>query len=142
MVAGLVIGNASQFLPLPERKRSEVVTFWEALAFLVNSIVFILIGIHRGHLGNLAWYAVAICALVVIAGRAVAVYPCCALYARSRLRLPWAYQHVLVWGGLRGAVALTLALGLPDTLPHADQIRLLTFAVVCGRRATGNRFDG
>ena len=40
------------------------------------------------------------------------------------------HQHALVWGGLRGALALALALSLPDNFPHHDAIITITFAVV------------
>jgi CPA1 family monovalent cation:H+ antiporter len=40
------------------------------------------------------------------------------------------YQHVLFWGGLKGALALTLALGLPPGFPHGEEIRYLAFANV------------
>jgi monovalent cation:H+ antiporter, CPA1 family len=130
MTAGLAIGNAGHLLPLPERQKMEVGTFWEAVAFVVNSFIFILIGVHRGHLGYEFWMIAFIATLVVIVSRAVAVYPCCALFVRSRLRVPLAFQHVLFWGGLRGAVALTLSLGLPIDLPHREEIVYVTFAVV------------
>jgi len=63
-------------------------------------------------------------------GRAAAVYPLCALFAGSSQRVPMSYQHVLFWGGLKGALALTLALGLPPEFPHGDAILYLTFAMV------------
>ena len=40
------------------------------------------------------------------------------------------HQHVLFWGGLRGALALALALGLPAGLPQRDDIVTVAFAVV------------
>jgi monovalent cation:H+ antiporter, CPA1 family len=40
------------------------------------------------------------------------------------------FQHILVWGGLRGALALALALALPQQLPEHDAIITVTFAVV------------
>jgi NhaP-type Na+/H+ or K+/H+ antiporter len=46
----------------------------------------------------------------VLLGRVVAVYPCCAIFGWSRLRVTARHQHVLFWGGLRGALALALAL--------------------------------
>jgi CPA1 family monovalent cation:H+ antiporter len=66
----------------------------------------------------------------VIVGRAVAVYPSCALFARSTLRVAPRHQHALFWGGLRGALALALALGLPPGLPRHDEIIAVTFGVV------------
>jgi CPA1 family monovalent cation:H+ antiporter len=61
---------------------------------------------------------------------ALAVYPICALFAASRLRIDHRYQHVLVWGGLRGALALALALALPANIPERGEIIAVSFAVV------------
>jgi len=60
----------------------------------------------------------------------VAVYPCCALFARSGLKVTTRHQHVLFWGGLRGALALALALALPAEMPGREAIVTIAFAVV------------
>jgi CPA1 family monovalent cation:H+ antiporter len=63
-------------------------------------------------------------------GRAVAIYPLCAVFAKSRFEVTYRDQHILFWGGLRGALALALALALPDEMPNHDAIVTVTFAVV------------
>ena len=65
---------------------------------------------------------------LTLLGRAAAVYPLALLFANSSLRLPATYQHVLVWGGLRGAVGL--ALSVPATVPEQREIIVLTSGVV------------
>jgi CPA1 family monovalent cation:H+ antiporter len=52
------------------------------------------------------------------------------LFARSSLKIDKKHQHVLFWGGLRGALALALALGIPSELPYRQEIILVTFGVV------------
>jgi CPA1 family monovalent cation:H+ antiporter len=66
----------------------------------------------------------------MVIGRAIAVYPICALFGRSDLRVTVGHQHALLWGGLRGALALALALGLPVDLPGREEIITVSFAVV------------
>ena len=58
-----------------------MLAFWEYVAFLANSFVFILIGEHEAHTGNklISWAAFAAIVLVLL-GRAVAVYPLCLLF--------------------------------------------------------------
>jgi CPA1 family monovalent cation:H+ antiporter len=67
---------------------------------------------------------------LVIFGRAVAIYPLAALFSKSSMKVSIAHQHILVWGGLRGALALALALGLPDSMSYRSEIVTICFAVV------------
>jgi len=98
---------------------------------VANSLIFLLIGAQEAqqHFSGL-WLPVLVAITLVTLGRAVAIYPLCALFARSRLKVDLRHQHVLFWGGLRGALALALALSLPEALPHHDVIVVITFAVV------------
>ena len=68
--------------------------------------------------------------LLVLAGRGLSIYPLAALFRWSRWRLPSAYQHTLFWGGLRGALALALALAVPSTVPERSAIILTAFVAV------------
>ena len=68
--------------------------------------------------------------LLVLAGRALAIYPLSAVFGFSRWRLPPSYQHTLFWGGLRGALALALALAVPTSVPERGAIIVTAFLVV------------
>jgi monovalent cation:H+ antiporter, CPA1 family len=129
--AGLLVGNFGMMRSISENSRSHVLAFWEYAAFLANSVVFILIGGHETHQNlTLVAGAAVVAVMLVLAGRALAVYPICTLFAHSRLRIDRRYQHVLVWGGLRGALALALALALPANTPERGEIIAVSFAVV------------
>jgi CPA1 family monovalent cation:H+ antiporter len=141
LTAGLVIGNMGPLgaiSPLrrgaadaPPWGREAVLSFWDYVAFLVNSLVFILIGMSEARLDlRAAVSAAGLAIALVLFGRAVSVYLCCGFFARSPHRVPRSHQHVLFWGGLRGALALALALGLPPSLPHREQVITVAFAVV------------
>ena len=132
LCAGLVIGSVGRTGPVSEKGRDRVRWAWEYFAFLANSIVFILIGLNVANqpLHRLGSAAAAIAILLVLAGRALAVYPLSALFARSRWKLEASFQHTLFWGGLRGALALALALAVPPTVVERDAIVLTSFAVV------------
>jgi CPA1 family monovalent cation:H+ antiporter len=131
LTAGLLVGNAGWLRAISEGARGHVLAFWDYAAFLANSVVFILIGSHEAQQPiSLLSGASAIAVLLVLLGRVVAVYPLCALFALSRLRIDFAYQHVLVWGGLRGALALALALALPNNVAERREIIVAAFAVV------------
>jgi monovalent cation:H+ antiporter, CPA1 family len=131
LTAGLVVGNFRTSGSISAAGRHALGPFWEYLAFVANSLIFLLIGAQEAqqHFQGL-WVPVLLAIVLVTLGRAVALYPLCALFNRSRLRVDSRLQHVLFWGGLRGALALALALALPDTLPHQNAIVAITFAVV------------
>jgi monovalent cation:H+ antiporter, CPA1 family len=130
LTAGLVIGNHKGTLA-SAGGRQALEIFWDYVAFVANSLIFLLIGAQEAqeHFSSL-WLAVVVAIALVVLGRAVAVYPVCALFAHSRLRVDLRDQHVLFWGGLRGALALALALSLPADLADRNTIITVTFAVV------------
>jgi CPA1 family monovalent cation:H+ antiporter len=130
LTAGLILGNVGH-LAIDPKGRAAVEEFWEYAAFVANSLIFLLIGMR---LANQDYGFVLLPALiaigVVILGRAIAVYPLSLLFARSTLRIKPQHQHILFWGGLRGALALALALGLPPAMPGREAIITVAFAVV------------
>ena len=131
LTAGLVTGNFRGFRAASAGGQAAVRSFWEYVGFVINSFVFLLIGSREAelHFKGL-WLPVFAAIVLVTLGRAVAIYPPCALFARSRLRVDMNQQHVLFWGGLRGALALALVLELPATLPFHRDIVTVSFAVV------------
>ena len=106
--------------------------FWEFLAFIVNSLVFLLIGLAASHAGLTAMEYIPLIVVIalVLLGRAASVYPICFLIRRSRWVVESRQQHVLMWAGLRGALALALALSLPAWVPKHDAIVIAAFGVV------------
>jgi CPA1 family monovalent cation:H+ antiporter len=111
--------------------RGAVLSFWEYVAFLANSLVFLLIGGREAQMPLLTVLEAAAVAVVLsMVGRAAAVYPIAALFRGRTLHVPFRFQHVLWWGGLRGALALALALALPASVPERGDIITVAFAVV------------
>jgi monovalent cation:H+ antiporter, CPA1 family len=131
LTAGLVIGNFRSSALITDAGRHALEPFWEYAAFIANSLIFLLIGAQEAqqHFKDL-WFPVIVAIFLVTLGRAAAIYPLCAVFSHSRLKVQARHQHALVWGGLRGALALALALAVPDDLPHHDAIITITFAVV------------
>ena len=135
--AGLLLGNVGVLADaddavLSQRGREVVIAFWDFAAFVANSLIFLLIGLDaaRRSFAHLGLTALALAVGLTLLGRAAAVYPLSALFARSRLAISRSHQHLLFWGGMRGALALALALSLPGTIAYRSQIVLAAFAVV------------
>ena len=137
VAAGLLTGNLTilrdrEDTRVSQRRREFVLALWEFIAFIANSLIFLLIGltvagIPFDRFGGVAF--VIVIALVLL-GRALGVYPLCLLFVRSRWAIPVSDQHVLWWGGLRGALGLALSLSLPPSLPFRNEILIATFGVV------------
>jgi len=131
LAAGLVAGNYGLRGSHPFGGREAVQSFWDYVAFVVNSLIFLLIGTSMTQQNfNDLWLPGLLAIVLVTLGRAVAIYPVCAMFRFGALRVDLRDQHILFWGGLRGALALALALGLPPTLPLHDQIVTVSFGVV------------
>lgn len=104
-----------------------VFNFWEYAAFLANSFVFLIIGLttdFRVLLQNIPAIFWAI--LAVLAARVVTVYG----LSLVRRDVPVRWKNILFWGGLRGAISLSLALSLAAELPHRQQLQSMAFGVV------------
>lgn len=130
--AGLVLGGLA-----PSRASAEVRAMWnelwEALGHVANALLFLLIGLAidpslvADNIG-----AILLTVVVVLLARALAVVPLVSALERFAGIPPLGRRNeaVLVWGGLRGGVALALALALPEELPQREAFVAMTGGVV------------
>jgi CPA1 family monovalent cation:H+ antiporter len=130
LMAGLVNGNIGQQGMSPT-SRIVIFNFWEYVAFLTNSMLFLLIGLQV----NISPYSLLAIHLVgdlaVFVARTVVVYGLSFLVKRVAEPIPLSWQHILNWGDLRGAICLALALSLPTSMgPERELLRVMTFGVV------------
>jgi CPA1 family monovalent cation:H+ antiporter len=126
VAAGLVTGNSER--EMSPSARIVVLNFWEYVAFLANSAVFLLIGFRLDLQSQFTnWEPILWAILAVLLSRAVNIY----LLSRLGGALQARWQHVLFWGGLRGAIALALVLSLPEGLgSHREIITEMALGVV------------
>ena len=128
-----------------ERTRLVGDSFWNIFVFLVNALLFVLVGLQlRGIVDALSglssWrltgYAALVCAAVIVTRIAwVPVFAYLPRFLFPRIRAadpypPWQWPVVISWAGMRGAVSLVAALALPLDFPDRELILFLTFAVI------------
>ena len=131
VTAGMICGTQAHQGGMSPSTRLAVGTFWEYLAFALNSIVFLLIGFEVDLPAMLAQWKVILAAFAALTvGRAVVIAAVSAALGRSRERVPWRWSAILTWGGLRGALSMVLALSLAPGFPHRDVLVSMTFGVV------------
>ena len=127
VAAGLTLRGAGWESVTPTG-RVAMRSVWEVAAFGVNSVLFLLIGLQVDFRALAAarepigWGV-----LAIIVGRAAAVYPWLLLLHPTRHRVPLRWQHLLVWGNLKGSLSMALVLTLPATLPHRDMLIGIVF---------------
>jgi len=129
--AGLMVGNYGAAYGMSARTRVALWSFWEYFAFVINSLVFLLIGIEV-HVADLIGFSPAILVAigVVLLARALTVYSLTPVSNRFARAISWRWRHVLVWGGLHGGVSMALALSLGEEFPYRRLILAMTFGVV------------
>jgi CPA1 family monovalent cation:H+ antiporter len=128
--AGIVCGTLG---PRGMSPTTQIVLFsvWEYLAFVANSLVFLLIGLDVDLAQLTAQIGpIGLAVGAVLLSRALVVYGLSALINLRRPSLSWPYQHILFWGGLRGAVGLALVLSLPASFVDRELLRVMTYGVV------------
>lgn len=125
VAAGLVSGE-NRPRGMSPTTRIAVFNFWEYAAFLANSFIFLIIGI-RIDINSLVQNVPAIlwAIMAVLIARAVTVFGLSWL----RKDIPVNWKFILFWGGLRGAISLSLALSLENNFPYREQLQAMTFGV-------------
>ncbi len=129
--AGLVAGNQARGQTMAPSLQVTTNTFWEYLGFLLNSLVFLLMGFEiRLQALWQVWPLILLAWAAMTLARAVVVGLTYTMLNWSRARIPPVWAGILSWGGLRGALSMVLAMSLPPDVPERETIVNLVFGVV------------
>jgi len=136
VTAAVILGNYGGRVLTPSGADS-IDTVWAFLAYLLTAIVFLLVGLAippERLLGSI--WPIACAVVGTLIGRAIVVYVLLGGSSRGAplpglaARIPAGWLHVLFWSGLRGAVAVAMALALPEDVPQRALLQEITFGVV------------
>ncbi|MCX6055841.1 MAG: Na+/H+ antiporter [Chloroflexi bacterium] len=127
VAAGLITGSLGPQGMSPTT-RIVLSNFWEYITFLVNSLVFLLIGLQVDIKALIVhWQAIAWAIGAVLFARVIVIYGLGWITGRLSEPISLRWRHVLAWGGLRGALSLALALSLPISFGDNREL-ILTMA--------------
>ena len=115
VIAGLMMGNYGRRLSMSEKTTKTVETFFESIDFVINSMLFILIGLELREVpADIMWRTVFIAIAAMMIGRAAVSYSFYWLLNQVGTKRPKRWKHILFWGGLRGSIPIALMLQLPN----------------------------
>lgn len=131
VIAGLIFGNLGLPKSASASDRITLTSFWQYASFIVNTFIFLLIGIEINPLT--LWQALPSILMVILAyqvGRIVSVYSLLAGLRWLDRPIPLRWQHVLVLGNIKGSLSMALAVSIPLTLVGREIIIGLVFGAV------------
>jgi CPA1 family monovalent cation:H+ antiporter len=129
VVAGIVVARYGS--QIGRLHGPQLLGFWNLLAFVLNAMLFILVGAALP-----AWTLLPVASLVLVAyvimlvTRAVPVYGLLGLAAFRPPPIPWRWRHVTYWSGLRGALAVALALSVAGLTGVDSRVSVVAYGVV------------
>ncbi|MEO7366519.1 MAG: sodium:proton antiporter [Gemmatimonadaceae bacterium] len=131
VTAGMICGSYGRRIGMSPSTQLAVQTFWDYLAFALNSVIFLLIGFEVSPVALLAsWAVITIAFVAVIVSRGGVILLVAMLLRRTHEVIPRQWSLALAWGGLRGALSMVLALSLSADFPGRALMVTMTFGVV------------
>ncbi len=133
ILAVMMAAMSSRFLLINYEQSllTSVVPTWEWIGLFLNAIIFSLMGLLiTWEMFTNQWLAIIFAIIASLIARIISVYAISMLTLKTSCRIPWAWSNLLVWGGLKGAIAIVLVLSLPIELEYWWTIQSMVFGVV------------
>lgn len=136
VAAGLVFGNYGRILSMSPGTRLVLSSFWEVMAFIANSLLFLLMGvaIEKLSIGHYTWKVVLVFTSLILI-RMILVYMTGLVLKLLRHPMLLNWQHTIGWAGLRGSIPLALVLGvilpsITDGVPSMDEFLSIVIGAI------------
>ena len=139
VVSGIMIGNWTRFVGFSKESVEHLDHFWELVDEFLNGILFLLIGLSmllfKFHIED--WILMTIAIPLVLLARYLSIFTSYVGFKCFRSYNPWSVR-ILTWGGLRGGLALAMALSIPagilvipdKQIDVRELIMVMTYSVV------------
>jgi monovalent cation:H+ antiporter, CPA1 family len=112
-------------------KGTQLIGFWSLLAFVLNAILFLMVGVALPTARLLSVAGLALGAYVIMfAARAVPVYGLLGLADFRGSSIPWRWRHMTFWGGMRGALSIALALSVASNPGVNPRVSVIAYGMV------------
>ncbi|WP_245640378.1 cation:proton antiporter [Neobacillus massiliamazoniensis] len=125
--AGLIFGNYGKRIGMSEQTLREMDSFWEAIAFLANALIFFMVGLEVARIGfEGKWGVVLGSIVIVVLSRIIAVFASLTFDKT----IPFSWKSVIGWGGLKGSLSVALILSISPDFQGKDLLLAMTFTNV------------
>jgi CPA1 family monovalent cation:H+ antiporter len=132
VIAGLIVGNLGANVAMSEKTKKHLFPFWEMADEVLNSVLFLLIGLEvivlRFEAGHA--YAALIAIPIVFFGRLISVFAPIQIMRALGRKFSYGTVRIMTWGGVRGGISVALALSLPETEYKATLLTTTYIVVV------------
>ncbi|NRD80051.1 cation:proton antiporter [Bacillus sp. BRMEA1] len=126
-VAGLIFGNYGKKIGMSEQTLRHMDAFWEAIAFLANTLIFFMVGLEVMRIGLEGnWGLVLGSIAIVVLSRMAAVF----LSLSFDKSVPFTWKTAIAWGGLKGSLSIALIISITPHFQGKDLLLAMTFANV------------
>ncbi|MBY0090332.1 cation:proton antiporter [Priestia aryabhattai] len=127
VVGGVILGNYGRNVGMSDLTHEKVNSFWETIAFLSNTLIFLLVGLEVSRINFLdkGWLIV-VSIFIVILARFIAVY----ISLSFDKSIPTLWKPIIAWGGLKGSLSIALILGVTPEFAGRDLLLAMTFSNV------------
>lgn len=127
VVGGVILGNYGRNVGMSDLTHEKVNSFWETIAFLSNTLIFLLVGLEVSRIDFLdkGWLIVT-SILIVLLARFIAV----SISLSFDKSIPTLWKPIIAWGGLKGSLSIALILGVTPEFAGRDLLLAMTFSNV------------